>query len=149
MADATEGGGTGTFRFSRTGSTASDLMFTVEMSGTTTSMSDYGIVGPSVTIPAGYTSVDVTVTATDDGTSEPTETVVASITASMGAPHYALGTAAATVNILDNDAQEVTVEKVNDAVEDGTDGVFLFTRIGDLSSDNRSRAGVADSVVCQ
>jgi hypothetical protein len=88
---------------------------------------------------------------TDDGASEPTETIVFTITSGTG---YTVGSpSSASITILDNDAQLVSVAKGNDAVEndgveDNTDGKFVFTRIGDLSSSltaNFSVGGTATS----
>ena len=80
----------------------------------------------------GQATTDVYLNTTDDSTSEPTETLILTIASGTG---YTIGSpASATINILDNDAQVVTVEAVQGAEEGGQDGIVRFTRIGDLSA---------------
>ncbi|MBM3980526.1 MAG: hypothetical protein FJ304_09610 [Planctomycetes bacterium] len=63
---------------------------------------------------------------------EPTETRVLTITGGSG---YTIGSpASATIHILDNDAQFVSVSKVGDVTESGANGTLRFTRICDLSA---------------
>jgi VCBS repeat-containing protein len=133
LADAREGGAGGAFRYSRDGDTgqATTVSVSYGAGSTATPGSDYSFLPGQVSFAAGSDHVDVTVWPTDDGTSEPTETVVATI---MGGGGMTIGTpSTATVNIFDNDPQVVTVAKVSDATEGGADGLFRFTRIGDLS----------------
>ena len=144
IADAHEGGTAGTIRFSRT-DTAGSLSVGFDLSGTATAWSDYS--PPfSVTFGNGAATVDVTVAATNDTTSEETETVT--FTVHVGVD-YTVGTpASATINIFDNDAQVVSVAKIADAAEGGANGTLQFTRTGDLSSSltaNISVGGTATS----
>ena len=80
---ATEGpsGDTGTFTFTRTGSTAAALDVSVAWTGAAGNGVDYTALPGNVTIPAGQSSVDVTVSPIDDSLIEGPEDVVASINA--------------------------------------------------------------------
>jgi glucose/arabinose dehydrogenase/chitodextrinase len=90
----------GTFTIARTGSTTSPLAVTFSVGGTATS-GDYASIGTSVTIPAGASSVSVTVTPVDDSAAEGSETVILTLSASSA---YTVGTpASATVTIADNE----------------------------------------------
>jgi hypothetical protein len=78
---AETGGDTGTFRITRTGSTAADLAVAFTTSGSATRTSDYtlavggtAVTAGTVTIPAGQAAVDVTLTAVNDGIAEGAET---------------------------------------------------------------------------
>ena len=146
FADGVEGGTDAVLRFTRTGSLGSSLTANYSISGTATSGTDYTALSGTVTFATNSATADVTVAVTDDSTSEPTETVVATVTAGNG---YLPDLIDATVNIFDNDAQYVSVVKVADAVENGATGTAQFSRIGDLSSSltvNYSVAGTATSV---
>ncbi|MEQ1852926.1 MAG: PKD domain-containing protein, partial [Chthoniobacteraceae bacterium] len=70
-------GDTATFTFSRIGSTASSLNLAVAWSGTATNGTDYTTLPTTVTIPAGQSSINVTVTPIDDALIETPETVSA------------------------------------------------------------------------
>lgn len=111
--------------------TMSPLTVNLAYSGTATSGTDY--TPPStVTFNPGSGVAYIGFADTDDSVSEPTETIVIALQSGSG---YTVGTASsATVNIFDNDAQYVSVEKIDDATEGGSNGLFRFTRIGDLSS---------------
>ena len=88
----------GTFRFTRTGSTASALLVTYTVTGAATNGVDYQSVPVTVTFLAGQSSADVFVMPLADGTPDDGETVV--VTLSDGAA-YDLGvpaTATATVS---------------------------------------------------
>jgi hypothetical protein len=143
LADAHEGGAAGAFRFTRD-TTGGTLMVAYTVGGTATAGSDFTSLFGTVQFADGSSTADVTVTPTDDAQTEPTETVTATVYAYPGAA-YAAGTpGSATVNILDNDPQIVSVEAVSDAAEAGDTGLLRFTRIGDLSSSlavNYSSAG--------
>ena len=130
LGDATEGGSNGGFRLTRS-DTSGALFVSVSLSGTATHGSDYGDGEPfQIVFLNGHSTADWTLIATNDSTSEPTETVIMTITSGS----YTIGSpSSATAHIFDNDAQYVSVEKLNDAVEGGTYGVFRFSRIGDLS----------------
>ncbi|MCI0699751.1 MAG: Ig-like domain-containing protein [Planctomycetia bacterium] len=126
--------------------TSGFLSVNFSTSGTAGYFSDYSINSSPIMFAPGVPTAYITVGSTNDGTSEPTETVIVTLASGSG---YTIGSPdSATVNILDDDAQVVTVAQVNDAVEDGTDGVFRFTRTGDLSGSltvNFSVGGTATS----
>ena len=99
---ATEAGvTTGAFTVSRTGSTAAPLAVSWSISGTAVDNVDRLPMPVGPTIPAGASSVVVTVTPLDDTLVEGPETVIATLTAGPG---YTVGSpSTATVTIVDND----------------------------------------------
>jgi Calx-beta domain len=126
IADATEGGTAGTFRFTRSGSTYSSLTANFTVSGTATSVTDFTALGTSVTFTYGQATADVTLTASTDNRVEGTETAIVTLGTGSG---YTIGTAnAATANIAD-DPPVVSVT-ATDATEGGATGSFVFTRSG-------------------
>jgi len=143
--DAAEGGADGYFRLSRTESAdALTVYFEVDsyqstaVNGTdcgyligTAAGSDSG----SVSFSAGQATVDIPVTAVDDGLVEGDETLSISLTADSG---YTLGSPdTATLTISDNDTlPEVTITATDaTATEAGpTTGQFTVTRTGDTGS---------------
>jgi subtilisin family serine protease len=133
---ATEAGpSTGRFTVSRTGSTASFLTVSYNSTGTATSGADYDALPGSVTIPAGASSVNFTVTPVDDALFEQNETVVTTLTASAA---YAVGSpSSATVTITSDDPQpQVTVAATDaNAAEAGPNpGRFTVTRTGSTAA---------------
>ena len=70
----------GTFRFARTGSTASTLTVTFTVTGTAVSGTDYQSVPLSVTFNAGQSTADVFVVPSADAAVEGSETAIATIT---------------------------------------------------------------------
>jgi hypothetical protein len=93
----------GIARISRSGGTNSDLTVKYQITGTASSPVDYAPLSNSVVIPAGRRTADIIVTPVDDGTAEPAESVIITLTgvqgsASIGAPP------SATVWIADNDS---------------------------------------------
>ena len=130
LAHTTEGG-SGQVRFTRDDTTGS-LSVNFSLGGTATSGTDYATPISPVYFMPGTATVDMFVGTYGDSDSEPTETVVVTVTSGTG---YTIGSpAAATINILDDDAQYVSVYATQDAAEGGDPGVFLFLRIGDLSA---------------
>jgi hypothetical protein len=98
------GQGTGTFTFSRTGSTTSPLTVNFTVSGTATSDGDYSSLGTSVTFGAGSATATKTVTALDDLSPESSETVIVTLASGSG---YTMGApSSATVTIQDDDSAE-------------------------------------------
>ena len=99
---ATEAGPTtGMYRISRTGTTTSSLSTYFTMGGTSQNGIDYNAITSPVTIPAGASSVTLTLTPINDVLHEGSET--ASLTLS---PHQAYGigsSSSATITIEDND----------------------------------------------
>lgn len=133
----------GVFRVIRTGGDISQpLTVNLVRSGTATSGSDFQVISTTVTIPAYESSVSVMVTPVDDGSPEPTETVILSL-GSSAAYTFAPNTSA-TVTIADNDSAgtasisgTVYLDKNFNTYRDGTEtpavGVQLFL---DANADN-------------
>ena len=145
IADATEGGSAGTVWFTPVGL---DRSGRGELQPRWDGDCGFGLLaGWRIDwVAPGSLTTDLSVPVTDDSISEPTETIIFTLTSGTG---YTIGSSSsATVNILDNDAQVVSVAQVNDATEGGTAGKFRFTRSGDLSSSltaNFSVSGTATS----
>lgn len=97
-----EGPDGGTFVISRLGDTGSPVNVLFSLSGTATLGDDYTLSLTSpVTIPAGQTSVTLTLTPVNDSVfGEGDETAILTITADAA---YPIGTASATITISDND----------------------------------------------
>ena len=136
-ANASESGDTGTFTVSRTGSTATALTVNYSLGGTAGNGSDYQTLSGSVTIAAGASSANITVTPVDDTIVEGNETVVLAISANAA---YTIGSpGSATVTIADNDSPPppptvtVTVTDAN-ASESGDTGTFTVSRSGSTAS---------------
>ncbi len=130
---ASETGPPANFRISRSGGTTAALQVNFELTGTASAPADYAPIGPSVTIPAGATFVDLPVVPTNDQTVEPAETVRLTLltapTAKIVSPNVA------TITLYDNDPDtlpQVVVTSTNQpaAVEGGSGGAFVFTRTG-------------------
>jgi len=96
--NASEDGTTGTFTFSRTGDTSASLTVNYTLSGTASNGVDYTTLSGTAVIPAGDSSLDVTVTPIADAIPEPTETAILTISSS---PTYFVGASSATVLISD------------------------------------------------
>ncbi len=132
----------GTFRFSRTGSTASSLSVKYLRTGTSGFSSDYtlsptpgGSSPYSVTIPAGADHIDVVATPNQDTLIEDAETLILTLDASSS---YVIGAKIeATLYILDDESPNkpnLTVSSSsssadNRATESGSDqGIFTISR---------------------
>jgi hypothetical protein len=87
----------GTFRFSRTGSTAASLTVTFTVTGTATNGTDYQSVPLTVTFAAGQATADLFVVPLPDATVEGSETVIVTVT--DGATYDLGSPATATVTI--------------------------------------------------
>ena len=93
------GADTGTFRFARTGSTASALTVSYSVGGTATNGVDYTAISGTAVIPATQSSVNLTIVPIADGVVEGSETVIVTVTDTAA---YDLGTpASATITIGD------------------------------------------------
>lgn len=140
----------GTFRITRTGSTAANLQVSIRLTGTATPGMDYTAIPASVTIPSGQAGLDVAVTPVVDNGLETTETAILSINPTAA---YAVGTAAtAGVRIGERDQASTlpivsTVTIDFQASEPGANaGAFLVSRTGSTAgglSANVSPAGTA------
>jgi hypothetical protein len=137
-ASASETGpASGTFRITRTGSTASSLTVAFALSGTAANGTDYDTLTSPVTIAAGSASADVTVTPKDDAAVESNETVVLTLTA--GASYTVGAPSSAQVTISDDDATA-------DADSDGLPDAWETTHFGNTTSQNGSGDPDADGL---
>ncbi|MBW4662233.1 MAG: VCBS repeat-containing protein [Drouetiella hepatica Uher 2000/2452] len=125
---AEAGNNPGTFRFSRTGSTASALTVNYAIAtgvGQAIGVDYTPVLTGSVVIPVGQTFFDATLTPVNDALIEGNETVTLTL---IDAPAYDLGAAAtqtATVTIADNDTAGFTLSKTTATVsESGTTDSF-------------------------
>ena len=128
-------GDTGTFRFSRVGSTTTPLNLTVAWSGLANNGVDYATLPTTITIPAGQNFVNLTLTPSDDSLIEIPEDAVITISANSGLYLVDSSSNVGTVTVTDDDTPIVTVS-VQDAVASETglnSGVFLVTRSGNTS----------------
>lgn len=135
-ATAFEGGSSGAFTFSRTGSTAAALTVTFTRTGTASSGTDFTAFSPatSITIPAGQATVVRTVAPLQDSTPEIDETVIVTLAAGSG---YLVGSpAAATVVIKDDDVNTITLLATDgQASEAGNDpGELKLIRTGPVTA---------------
>ncbi len=97
-----EGGADGAFMITRGNGLGLALTVAYTVSGSAVNGVDFTTLSGTVQLPAGQASVALPVSAIDDTTQEPDETVIVTLVAS---PDYALGTpATATVTIFDNDS---------------------------------------------
>jgi hypothetical protein len=142
-------GSTGEFVFTRTGSTATDLTvtFTVDTTaGNATGGTDYTSIGTSVLIPTGQSSASVVITPLSDALVEGLELV--RVTVVSNANHLAGTPNAATIKIIDDDINTVTLSAVSATLSESgataaNPGIFTFTRTGDVSLPLVAHYGVA------
>lgn len=126
-AEAGENANPGTFKFTRTGSTAEPLVVRYRIGGTATSAgiaydgADYTGLSGVVTIPAGKVDVVVPVTPVGDGTAETVETVSVGLTGSMD---YSLGASSEATLTLDDTSPMTLVSQTLVAVSGPTVGPF-------------------------
>jgi hypothetical protein len=131
-AAASETGPTaGSFRISRTGSTAAPLLVNFQVTGTASAPTDYAPLGTSVIVPTGAAFVDLPVVPVDDWTVELPETVVITLISAPGS--RIVSPNVATVTISDNDTNLLPVVSISstnhpNAVEGGNNGEFVFWR---------------------
>ena len=127
MADATEGGANGLFRFTRTGGKLADsLPFGYGVSGTAKSKLDFAELSGAGLFPATVDFFQVTVAAVDDVEVEDTETVIVSVLAGAG---NKVGTPAnATVNIVDAPTivpADIDIDGFDETTEDNPGGLVV------------------------
>ncbi len=92
-------GSTGTFTVTRADSTRGDITVNYSVSGSASGGSDYTALSGSVVIPDGRASATITVTAIEDQTAEPNESVTLTLGSGSG---YTVGTpSVATVRLAD------------------------------------------------
>jgi M6 family metalloprotease-like protein len=131
---ATEAGPTtGTYRITRTGATTSSLNVYFTMGGTAQNGGDYNTITSPVTIPAGRSYVDVTLTAIDDSVCEGNETAIFVISANAV---YGIGSpGSATITIQDNEpVVTVTATDSTSAETGSTTGTYRISRTGATTS---------------
>lgn len=132
---------TGTYTISRTGSTDDALVVSLSYTGTATSGSDYSSLSTQVTIPAGQSSVTLTVRPVDDTLSESSESVIATLQSSS-AYNLDSSRSGATVTIADNDRVLPAISiRASDAVaaetrtgQTANRGQYQVTRTGSTTS---------------
>lgn len=97
----------GSFTITRAGSSSAPVLVNLSMAGTATATTDYQVISPTVTIPAGERSVSFSVLPLFDAEQETAETVVVALASGTG---YVVGTpASASVSIADAPLASVTV----------------------------------------
>ncbi len=130
---------TGTFRITRSASSASPLTVKYTMSGTATNGTDYSTLGGTATIPAGATNADVTVTPINDSEREGTESVI--MTLAPDGANYDLGdNRSQTMWIQDDESPSISLaaSDANAAEADGgsaNPGLFTVTLTPAQASD--------------
>ncbi|MCE9518781.1 MAG: PKD domain-containing protein, partial [Verrucomicrobia bacterium] len=136
-ADCSEGTNTGSFRITRTGSTAAALTVSLYApSGSATKGTDYTLAPDATfvtpfytfTIPAGSAFLDVLLTASVDASVESYESATLELVPSTS---YVIGTAAATLWIADSNTTNPLVRlsvSDRDADESGDPGQFIISR---------------------
>ncbi|MFN2438798.1 MAG: Calx-beta domain-containing protein, partial [Chitinophagaceae bacterium] len=109
--------------FTFTGSAGFGSDYTISFSaGTNNSTTSTG----TLTVPAGTSSLTVTITPIDDATFETTESITLTLSSPTGG--YSLGNAAASINLADNDSPPtVEVNAGTAAAEPSTNGTFNIT----------------------
>ena len=137
-----EGPANASFVITQDGISGEDTEISIAVAGTATEGDDYASITRSVTIPAGETSVTLTIDVNDDDLVEGDETIeIALDEITAGSPLVSIDTnndeAAAT--IADNDAALVSITAGDDGDEDGpTAGQFTVSL---------SKASATDTVV--
>jgi gliding motility-associated-like protein len=124
------------------GYTASeDITVHYTVGGTATGGADYTALGGTVVIPAGKTSVPVTVTVINDQIIEKTETVILTATGATSTSFTLVASSTngnASLNIADDDNTAantvLSVKNAGDATEPGTNGYFKISLPGGVTS---------------
>lgn len=128
---ASEGGGdSGSFVINRSGSTSASLSVNVTVGGSASADIDYNAITSPLTIPAGSSSMVITVTPIADATAESAETV--SLILASGSAYVVGSPASGNVTIYDAAPQSVSLS-MTDAVASeapGNVGEFTVTRSG-------------------
>jgi hypothetical protein len=130
---ATEAGlHAGVLTITRVGNTAFQMPVHLAVSGTATPGTDYTKLPDTVIMPAGVSSITVSVSPIDDGATDPRKTVVATVTPD---DCYAIGTqGTATVGIKDNHTYvKIEATKPNASETGLVAGEFTLTRRADIT----------------
>jgi hypothetical protein len=137
---AEPGTDTGTFTFTRSGDTTSELAVTFTVGGTALA-GDYAAIGTTVTFAAGASETNITITPVDDTTFETNETVTLTLTL---LPAYRVGTSGSGTVVIEDNEVGVSIVAEGVSSEDGSaSGSFLITRTGNTASDLTVNFGVA------
>jgi hypothetical protein len=131
---ATEAGPTtGTYRISRTTVTAASLSVSFTIGGSAQNGTDYNTITSPVTIPAGFSYVNVTLTPINDSVYEGNETAILTI---LPDPAYGIGSSSsATITIQDNEPVVTVAGADSVATEAGpTTGMYRILRTGPTTS---------------
>lgn len=132
---ATEGADTAAFTIMRTGGTPADLTVSYSLTGTAVNGTDYTTNALSAVIPAGASSVDVTITTIDDAETELVEAVT--LTVLPSATYDLKGPVRAGVAIADNEAPVISIETIDGNAYERfpTDTItFRISRTGETNS---------------
>jgi hypothetical protein len=125
----------GTYRLTRTGDLDDPTTVYYQMSGTATAGNDYSGLSGSVVMAAGVSSVDLTLTPTQDGRIDGNETAVLTLLPDI---HYAVGgSGTATVSIADDLANSTPVVSITATTPHAyqsvlVSGQFTVTRTGPI-----------------
>ncbi|MBN9693980.1 MAG: hypothetical protein J0M24_27370 [Verrucomicrobia bacterium] len=103
------------FVVQRTGSTARPLEVFFELRGPAANGGDYAWVPNRITIPAGATKANVAIRPINDGLDEVTEPITLDLIRSA---EYGVGTASATMNLLDDDLPTVSIRTADGAARE-------------------------------
>lgn len=123
-------GGTATFTISIDSSTPTNRVVPFTLGGTATEGADYTAVARFVTIPAGQTSADLTITPINDSEDEDFEKVTLTISASGSSAWVMIGSDDPYgMNPVSTPALNVEATAPS-ASEDGTNGTFTITSLG-------------------
>ena len=124
-------GDAGTFLISRYGALDKPLTIKLQTGGSAVPVAEYEPLPSTVTIPAGLDFVLVPVHVTTESYLDGIHSVDVTLVPDSA---YSVGTATASVSILDNDMPLVYIEASVGLTVEGsnTGGTFLVTRIGDL-----------------
>nr|WP_255651232.1 Calx-beta domain-containing protein [Cesiribacter sp. SM1] len=131
----------GTFLISSSIALPVDVIISYSLAGSATADTDYVSPGGQVVLKAGQTSVEVAIKVKADTEAEGIETVVLSLqTPVVTGLLLDQNRKAATMNLLDNDEEEVvpavlSVSVDRDATEDGQEGVFMIMLSEALDTD--------------
>ncbi|MGI8965247.1 MAG: Calx-beta domain-containing protein, partial [Limisphaerales bacterium] len=122
------GSDSGTFVFTRTGSTQNELTVNYSVSGSATAGIDYQTLLGVIIIPAGQSSATVEFKTIDDTLVETNETVIVAVSSS---PTYIASPTTARVTIIDDDLITVTIFPTSaTAAEPSSTGRFTVRRVG-------------------
>ena len=124
LANAVEGGASGSFLITIATPVNRVIDVVYLMSGTATSAVDYTALSGTASLPANARSVPILISPVDDLEFEPIETVTATLGASTA--YHRGANSAATLQIVDNEPT-ITVATIANAGEPGTNGTFRFS----------------------